>query len=398
MIIGTIQEVKDNENRVGLTPSGARELMESGHTVVVQKGAGVGAGFSDDEYAEAGATLVTTPEEVVQKIDMLVKIKEPLSSEYDLLALMKGKTLFTYLHLSGVDKNLTLTLLKHEITGIAYETVEDEAGDLPLLQPMSEIAGVLAVQYGAEYLQKKYGGRGVTLGAIEDADLSHTVIVGAGVVGAHSARTAIGMGGRVTVLNRSMGRMDGMKKMFEREIGKGFLKHTKFLESTYANLRSAVQDADLLIGAVLVHGAKAPQVVTEEMVGLMRSGSVIVDVSVDQGGCVWGTKPTTHSDPIYEVDGKIYCCVANMPGQVARQATQALTSATLPYVKRLADQGVEGALESSFHHEDGFAQGLNTFQGKIRYESVAHDLNLLNSYEPFEGGASYLQASERTLS
>lgn len=380
MVIGTIKEVKDNENRVGLTPVGVKALVADGHRAVVQRGAGVGSGFSDSEYEESGAILKESAREVAEEVDMLVKIKEPLPLEYDLLSSLEGKILFTYLHLSGVDKGLTLKLLENRITAIAYETVENELGDLPLLKPMSEIAGVLAVQYGAEYLQKKYGGRGVTLGMIEDADLAHTVIVGAGVVGAHAARTAIGMGGKVTVLNRSMDRLDALKQKFTKEIGKGFLKRTEFLESTYANLRAAVEQADLLVGAVLVHGARAPEVVTEEMVGLMKPGAVIVDVSVDQGGCIWGTKPTTHSDPIYDIDGKIFCCVANMPGQVARQATQALTSVTLPYVKRLAESGAVEALRESLNFDDGFAKGVNTFQGKICYEQVAEDLNLMSEY------------------
>lgn len=383
MIIGTLREIKDNENRVGLTPDGARDLVQAGHSVLVERDAGMGAGFLNKEYEQAGAILKDAPQEVVKKVELLVKIKEPLPSEYGLLSFMKGKTLFTYLHLSGVDKKLTLALLENEITAIAYETVEDGAGGLPLLEPMSEIAGVLAVQYGAEYLQKKYGGRGITLGFIEAADLAHTVIVGAGTVGAHAARTAIGMGGRVTVLNRGKERLEALEHKFAKDIGKGFLKNVAFLESTYANLHATVPDADLLVGAVLVRGARAPVVVPEEMVQLMRPGSVIVDVSIDQGGCIWGSRLTSHSQPLYEHAGKLYCCVPNMPGQVARQATQALTSATLPYVKRLADKGIEETLQESRNFDDGFLKGLNTFRGHITYKTVAEELELLDRYESF---------------
>lgn len=378
MNIGTIKEVKDKENRVGLTPVGVERLVQSGHVVFVQKNAGIGSGFLDTEYEKAGATLRNTPEEVVQDVDILVKVKEPVPSEYPLLDFLKGKILYTYLHLAAADKNLTVKLLENEITAIAYETVEDADGELPLLAPMSQVAGVLAVQYGAQYLQKKYHGRGITMGHVDNTDLAETVVVGGGFVGSTAAKTALGMGGKVTILNRSQERLDHLETEYRDYFGKLF-GNVRFLPSTEENLREFVAKADLLVGAVLVHGAKAPLVVTEEMVKTMKPGAVIVDVSVDQGGCIWGTKPTTHSDPLYEIDGKIYCCVTNMPGQAARQATQALTHATLLYLQKIAEHGLEPFLK----HDKNFAKGLNTYKGKITYKAVAEALDLLDSYQSF---------------
>lgn len=380
-IIGTIKEVKNNENRVGLTPKGVKELVTEGHKVYVQKSAGEGAGFMDQEYIEAGATMLDTPEQVVQAVEILVKVKEPIPSEYPLLDVLKGKTLYTYLHLSAVDKNLTLKLIENNITAVAYETVEDSSGRLPLLAPMSEIAGVLAIQYGAEYLQKKYKGRGITLGNVANTDLAETVVVGGGFVGATAARTAAGMGGKVTILDISEARVEQLKKEFKEYLGNKLYENVKILKSDEKTLAENVAKADLLIGAVLIPGTRAPVVVTEQMVRSMKKGAVIVDVSVDQGGCVWGTKPTTHSEPIYDIDGVIYCCVANMPGQVARQSTQALTHATLPYLKIMANEGVIESIKSSLSDDGRFAKGLNSYKGKITYQSVAQDLNLLDKYE-----------------
>ncbi|HRY91616.1 MAG TPA: NAD-binding protein, partial [Candidatus Gracilibacteria bacterium] len=274
MKIGTIKEVKDNENRVGLTPAGVKELLkdnvlkksEEECVVFVQKGCGVGAGFKDDEYERAGAQLVDSAEEVVKAVDLLVKVKEPVSSEYALLDLFKGKTLFTYLHLSGVDKSLTEKLLVNRITSIAYETVENDQRELPLLAPMSEVAGVLAVQYGAQFLQKKYHGIGVTLGKIDGADSAEIVVIGAGFVGATAARTAAGMGGNVTVLNRSKERLEVLKKDFRRYLGERLFANVSFLELNEKTLPEAVRKADLLIGAVLIPGARAPIIVKEPIV------------------------------------------------------------------------------------------------------------------------------------
>lgn len=380
MVIGTIKEVKDNENRIGLTPYGVKELVAAGHKVLVQKGGGVGAGFSDEEYMEAGAEMIEGPEGVVTACEILVKVKEPVASEFPLLDKFKGKTLYTYLHLSGVDKNLTLNLVKNEIAAVAYETVEDQHGELPLLAPMSEVAGVLAVQYGAQYLQKKYKGRGVSLGVIHGADPAETVVIGGGFVGATSAKTAAGMGGKVTIVNRSMPRLERLKDEFRGYLGDKLLGNVSFVQLTDESLREAVLKADLLIGAVLVPGTKAPEVVSEDMVKSMKEGAVVVDVSIDQGGCIWGAKPTSHSEPIYEVDGKIFCCITNMPGQVARQSTQALTYATLPYLKLMAEKGIEAAARESVDSDGRFARGLNTYKGKIVYKAVAEDLDLMSDY------------------
>jgi alanine dehydrogenase len=379
-LIGCIKEIKNNENRVGLTPQGAAELVADGNKVFIQNGAGVGAGFMDEEYKAAGATLMATPEEVVQASEILVKVKEPIPAEYHLLDMMKGKTLYTYLHLSAVDKGLTLKLIENNIAAVAYETVEDDKGRLPLLAPMSEVAGVLAVQYGAEYLQKKYNGRGVTLGFITNTDKSETVVVGGGFVGATAARTAAGLGGMVTILDISEARVEQLKKEFREHLGEKLFQNVRILKSDEATLKEWVAKADLLVGAVLIPGTRAPVVVTEQMIRSMKKGSVVVDVSVDQGGCIWGTHATTHSEPIYNIDGVIFCCVANMPGQVSRQSTQALTAATLPYLKKMAKDGVINSIRVSLNGDGRFAKGLNAFGGKVTYPSVAKDLDLMGQY------------------
>ncbi|MBU1992898.1 MAG: alanine dehydrogenase [Patescibacteria group bacterium] len=379
-IVGTIKEIKDNENRVGLTPKGVAELTGRGVRVLVQKSAGVGSGFMDNEYKEAGAEMLDTPEEVVKQIDILVKVKEPIESEYRLLELMRGKILYTYLHLSGVAKSLTEKLLECEITGIAYETIFDANGKLPCLAPMSEVAGVLAVQYGAQYLQKKYNGRGLTLGPVRNADKAHTVIVGGGVVGTKAAEVAAGMGGKVTIFDINPKRVEELKKELHEYLGDNLYASVNVLKSEPGNFERAVKDADLLIGGVLVAGAKAPTVVSENMVKSMKKGAVIVDVAIDQGGCIWGSKATTHSNPTYEIDGKIFCCVANMPGQASRQSTQALTTSTLPYLLSMCEKGVDGAMKA----DEGFAKGLNTACGKIVYKAVAEDREMMDHYMPVE--------------
>jgi alanine dehydrogenase len=376
MVVGTIKEIKDNENRVGLTPAGAKELTSRGVRVLVQKTAGMNSGFTDEEYVEAGAEMMETPEDVAKEIDVLVKVKEPIEPEYHLLELMKGKTLYTYLHLSGVVKSLTDKLLETEITGIAYETIHDTDGKLPCLAPMSEVAGVLAVQYGAEYLQKKYKGRGTTLGHITNADDPHTVVIGGGVVGTTSAKTAAGMGGKVTIFDINPARVEELKTEMHEYLGDHLYENVSVLKSEPGTFERAVKDADLLIGGVLVAGAKAPMVVPENMVKAMKAGSVIVDVAIDQGGCIWGSKATSHSDPIYEIDEKVFCCVANMPGQAARQSTQALTSTTLPYLISMCENGIMETAKG----DEGFAKGFNTMCGKITFESVAQDWDMMDSY------------------
>jgi alanine dehydrogenase len=376
--IGTITEIKDNENRVGLTPEGVKQLVEDGHKVLVQRHAGKGAGFHDHDYTEAGAEIRLDPESIARDCDILVKVKEPVPAEYHLLELLAGKTLFTYLHLSGVEKSLTEKLLKEKITGIAYETVQDTQGGLPLLKPMSEVAGVLAIQYGAEYLQKKYHGRGKTLGEITGVPRSHVVVIGAGVVGLKSAQTAAGMGSEVTLFDVREEALKRAGDQLKAYLGDHLMSHVHLEISTPEKLNEALAHADVLVGAVLVPGTKAPKVVSAEQVHLMKAGAVVVDVAIDQGGCIEGARATTHSDPIYMVDDKIFCCVANMPGQAAHQSTYALTNATLPYLRRLANETTPFA---SFKEDMGFARGLNTHQGKITYKAVAEDLNMKDHYE-----------------
>lgn len=385
MIIGVLKEIKNNENRVGLTPKGARELVSHGHRVLAQQNAGSGAGFTDQEYKDADAEVIEASSDIVDACDILVKVKEPLQSEYPLLKRLRGKTLFTYLHLSGVDPQLTRELLDNEVIGVAYETVEDEHGRLPLLAPMSEIAGVLAIQYGAQYLQKKYDGRGLTLGPITNTDPSLTVVVGGGFVGEKAARCAAGMGARVAIFDVRPERVEQLKKNFTEYLGPVLSKNVEVLVSEPSVLAQKIREADLLVGAVLVPGARAPKVVTEEHVKSMQPGSVVVDVSIDQGGCVWGSKATTHENPIYKIGEVVFCCVANMPGQVPRQSTQALTAATLPYLLKMADQGVINTVQWSLAHNGGrFARGLNTYKGKVTYKAVAEDLGLQSQYVAVE--------------
>lgn len=377
--VATLKEIKTAENRVGLTPKGVFEIKKRKHNVLVQENAGLGAGFSDQDYKKAGAIIMKDPLEIVKRADILIKVKEPLEQEYKLLDNFKGKILFTYLHLSGVTKSLTEKLLEDEITGIAYETVTDDDNGLPLLRPMSEVAGVLAIQYGAQYLQKKYNGRGISLGKISNTDPAEVVVVGGGVVGSKAAKTALGLGSMVTLLELSDKKISKLNEEFKKEFPETYLKNLKILKSTPESLAESVKKADLLVGAVLIAGAKAPIVVTEKMVKSMKEGAVIVDVAIDQGGCVWGSKPTTHENPIYKVDGKIFCCIANMPGQVPLQSTQALTNATLPYLLKLADNGI-----NALRQDKNFAKGLNTYKGKITNELVAKDLGMMDMYLPLE--------------
>lgn len=380
MNIGLLKEIKNNENRVGLQPKGVKALVAASHTVYVQIGAGAGVGFLDDEYAAAGARMLEKPEEIVSAADILVKVKEPLPSEYPLLALLSGKTLFTYLHLSGVDSQLTRELLKNRVTGVAYETVHDSRGRLPLLAPMSEVAGVLAIQYGAQYLQKKYGGRGLTLGPVTNTESALTVVVGGGFVGEKAAKAAAGLGGRVVIFDVRPERVEQLKKIFAEYLGPVLSKNVEACVSDPTLFMEKIRAADLVVGAVLIPGKRAPHVATEEHVTAMQDGAVLVDVSIDQGGCIWGSHATTHEDPIYTLKGKIYCCVANMPGQVPRQSTQALTSATLPYLMKMASSGVEAAVRESLAGDGAFAKGVNTYSGKITYQSVAEDLGLQAEY------------------
>lgn len=358
MKIGLPKEIKVKENRVALTPGGVGTLVRRGHSVVVEQGAGVGSGIADSEYTAAGATLGTAAD--AWAAEMVVKVKEPIQAEYGYLR--DDLLLFTYLHLAA-DRPLTDALLSAGTTGIAYETVQLDDGSLPLLTPMSEVAGRLSVQAGAYHLQKPVGGRGVLLGGVPGVQPGHVTIIGGGVVGTNAAKMAMGLGAKVTILDVSQRRLAYLDDVF-------FGRLTTMMSSE-ANIRALLPDTDLLIGGVLIPGAKAPHLVTRDMLPLMPEGSVIVDVAVDQGGCVETIHATTHDDPVYTVDGVIHYGVANMPGAVPRTSTFALTNQTLPYVLQLAEQGV-GALGRN----KALRLGLNTFRGQLTYQGVADAFEL----------------------
>jgi alanine dehydrogenase len=361
-VIGIPKEIKDMEGRVSMQPDGVAELVHHGHEVYVQAGAGEGSGFSDEEYDEAGARLVDRPDEVFETSDLIVKVKEPVPEEYD--RFKEGQQLFTYLHLAA-DKELTEFLMERKINSIAYETVEASDGSLPLLTPMSEVAGRMAVQAAAHHLESPQGGAGLLLGGVPGTPAAKVTIIGGGVVGTEAAKIALGMRALVSVLDISPKRLAYLSDIFE---GRADL-----VIPNRARTAAYVRQADVVIGAVLVHGAKAPKLVTREMVASMRPGSVVADVAIDQGGCVETARPTTHSDPTYVEEGVVHYCVANIPGAVARTSTLALTSATLPYLIRIADQGIEGAAAE----DEALAKGLSTLRGDLVSEPVAeaHDLS-----------------------
>ncbi|MBH0201847.1 MAG: alanine dehydrogenase [Nitrospira sp.] len=361
MVIGVPKEIKDHEYRVSLTPDGAATIRQHGHEVWLEPSAGQGSGFSDDEYCKAGAVIARSKNEVFEKADLILKVKEPLLSECHLFR--PGQVLFTYLHLASLP-DLTKELLRSKITAIAYETTESKDGSLPMLKPMSEIAGRMSVQIGAQYLEKIYGGRGVLLGGVPGTEPGKVVVLGAGIVGSSATRIAVGMGAQVTVINLDIERLRYLDDQYQGRIV------TRAVSS--AIVEEAVCAADLVIGAVLVPGAKAPKLVTCSMVSRMKPGAVIVDVSVDQGGCVETTRPTTHSEPVYVVDGVVHYGVSNMPGIVPRTSTYALTNATLPYLLRLASVGVDRAI----HDDPGLAKGVNLKDGKVVHRGVseAHGL------------------------
>jgi alanine dehydrogenase len=360
--VGVPKEIKDMEGRVSMQPDGVAELVHHGHEVLVQAGAGDGAGFSDEEYNEAGSRLVDGPDEVFEAADLIVKVKEPVPEEYD--RFREGQQLFTYLHLAA-DKGLTEFLMERKIESIAYETVETPDGLLPLLTPMSEVAGRMSVQAAAHHLESPQGGAGLLLGGVPGTPAAKVTIIGGGVVGTEAAKIALGMRALVSVLDISPKRLAYLSDIFE---GRADL-----VIPNRARTAAYVRQADVVIGAVLVHGAKAPKLVSREMVASMRPGSVVADVAIDQGGCIETARPTTHSDPTYVEEGVVHYCVANIPGAVARTSTLALTSATLPYLIRIADKGIEGAAA-----EDGdLAKGLSTLRGDLVSEPVAeaHDLS-----------------------
>lgn len=361
MIIGIPKEIKTDEFRVALPPAGVGELVRHGHTVYVETGAGLGSAFTDDEYIAAGAQIVHTCEEVWTRAQMVVKVKEPQPAEYPYLR--RDLILFTYLHLAAAE-DLTHQMIASGVTGLAYETVTDRDGKLPLLEPMSEVAGRMAVQVAAHYLEKKQGGRGMLMGGVPGVEPAHVVVLGGGTVGTNAAKMALGMGARVTLLDINLERLRYLDDVLHGRI--------TTLYSSSGNITRVIQSADAVIGAVLIAGAKAPRLIRREQLRSMPEGSVIVDVAVDQGGCVETTRPTTHSDPTYIIDGVLHYGVANMPGAVPRTSSLALSNATLRYVLRVADQGLHEAMRG----DPGLANGLNLYEGHIVHPAVAQTFNL----------------------
>ena len=356
MIVGVPKEIKDQEARVGVTPAGVKALTEAGHKVLVETQAGAGSGFPDEEYQNAGAEIVGEAGYAWGKADMVVKVKEPVEKEY--VFFREGLVLFTYLHLAPIQ-GLTDKLLESKVIGIAYETVRDRAGTLPLLTPMSEVAGRMSVQVGASYLEKERGGRGILLGGVPGVPPAHVTILGGGIVGTNAARIALGFGAKTTLIDLNLNRLRELEDIF------GGRLYT--LASNSYNVAQATREADLVIGGVLIPGATAPKIVTRGMVSQMKKGAVIVDVAIDQGGCVETARPTSHSNPSYTVDGVVHYCVTNMPGAVPHTSTLALTNATFPYVLRLANLGAREALKQ----DAGLADGLNTWLGTLTHRGVA---------------------------
>lgn len=366
MIVGVPKEIKDNENRVSTTPAGVAEYVARGHQVLVERSAGIGSGFSDAEYELAGATLIDSHAEVFARADMIVKVKEPIAPEYDLLR--EDQILYTYLHLAA-EEQLTRVLMDRKVAAIAYETVELANGSLPLLTPMSEVAGRMSIQVGAHFLEKVHGGRGLLLGGVPGVPPADVVILGGGVVGINAAQMALGMGANVTIIDRSIDRLRYLDHVLHGRINT--------LASNQQNIAAAVQACDLLIGGVLIPGAKAPKLVTAAMVKTMRQGSVIVDVAIDQGGCVETCRPTSHSNPTFVVDGVIHYSVTNMPGAVPRTSTIALSNVTLPYGLALAERGMHAVAS-----DPALAKGVNVYKGAITYPAVAEAFAL--EYTPLE--------------
>jgi alanine dehydrogenase len=355
MLIGVPKEVKDHESRVGIVPAGVKTLVDAGHQVIVERNAGALSSISDQEYKQAGAEIATSTAEVWSRAEMVVKVKEPIDCEYR--HFRKGLVLFTYLHLAPLPE-LTERLLQNQVTGIAYETTR-ENHTLPLLTPMSEVAGRMSVQVGATYLEKERGGRGVLLGGVPGVLPAHVCIIGGGIVGTNAAKIALGMGAVVQIVDKNLDRLRDLDDMFGGQV------HT--LASNSYNIAAATRQADLVIGGVLIPGAAAPKLVTKKMVSEMKPGAVVVDVAIDQGGCVETAHPTTHSNPAYTVDGVVHYCVTNMPAAVPHTSTLALTNATFPYVMKLANLGVREAIKSS----EALREGVNTYAGHVTYPAVA---------------------------
>jgi alanine dehydrogenase len=367
MIIGVLKEIKTKENRVAMTPAGVEQLVGRGHTLYVEKGAGEGSGFTDPQYEKAGAVILGSPAEIYAKCAMVMKVKEPLEVEYRLMR--KGQVMFTYFHFAASEP-LTRAVIESGSTAVAYETVRKANGSLPLLTPMSEVAGKMAVHEGAKYLEKTYGGKGKLLGGVPGVDSGTVLILGGGVVGVNAAKIACGLGAKVYLLDTNLERL--------RYLSDVMPPNCFPIASSPANIRRYLQEADLVVGAVLIPGATAPRLVTRDMLKIMKKGTVIVDVAIDQGGCIETARPTTHDNPIYEVDGIIHYCVANMPGAVSMTSTIALTNATLPYAIEIADKGVVRAAQEN----PEIAQGINVIDGKVTYAGVAEAFGL--KYTPLE--------------
>ena len=361
MIIGILKEIKVAENRVCMTPAGVEIMRENGHDILVESDAGTGSGFDDAAYREAGAEIVATPQEIFRRADMVMHVKEPQPSEYPLIR--EGQIVFTYFHFAASEQ-LTKAMIKSKAVCIAYETIVGDDGSLPLLTPMSEVAGRMAAQEAAKYAERTQGGRGILLGGVPGVQPATVLVLGGGTVGTHAAQMAAGLGAKVYLLDTSLDRL--------RHLSEVMPKNCFPLMSSPATVRELVQEADVVIGAVLLHGAKAPKLVTREMLKTMKQGAVLVDVAIDQGGCFETSRPTTHSEPIFEVDGVVHYCVANMPGAVPLTSTIALTNATLPYALRIASQGWQEVARN----EPGVRAGLNVVNGKVTYAGVAEAFGL----------------------
>ena len=361
MIIGILKEIKTEENRVSMTPAGVEVMIQNGHTLLVEKEGGKGSGFEDDDYKKAGADIVATPQEIFERAEMVMHVKEPLPAEYDLIR--EDQIVFTYLHLAAAEE-LTHALIKSKSIDIAYETIQKADGSLPLLTPMSEVAGRMATQQGAKYLEMAQGGHGVLLGGVPGVDPGTVVIIGGGVVGVNAAKMACGLGAKVYILDMNLDRL--------RYLSDVMPANCIPLMASPATTRKLVKEADVVIGAVLVAGAKAPKLVTREMLKTMQKGSVLVDVAIDQGGCFETSRATTHSDPIFEVEGIVHYCVANMPGAVAKTSTIALTNATLPYAVQIANKGWRRAMREN----PEIKLGANVMNGKVTYQAVAEAFGL----------------------
>lgn len=367
MIIGVPKEIKTNENRVALLPVGAATLIHNGHKVVVETNAGLGSSFTDEDYKATGAKIVSTPDEVFANVDMIMKVKEPINNEYKMIK--EGQIIFTYFHFAA-NQTLTQAMIDSKCVAIAYETVQRKDRSLPLLIPMSEVAGRMAPQEGAKYLEKALGGRGVLLGGVPGTGVAEVIVLGGGIVGTNAAKIASGLGAKVTIFDNNLYRLRYLDDVMPKNV------FTMMSNEYY--IREALPKADLVIGAVLIPGGKAPHLITRDMLSMMKKGSVLVDVAVDQGGCIETTRPTTHDNPTFIIDDVVHYCVANMPGAVPHTSTLALTNATLPYAVEIANKGYEKAVKTN----EEIMLGLNVIDGKVTYKAVAEAFNM--EYHPVE--------------